>query len=759
MNRCHTTSFASVFFIGCFLAVNAAAGFAEAASREAGDWPFWRGPEYNGISRETGLVERWNPKGGPGSNIRWMREELGSRSTPIVLGDKLYTIVGTEAGEKIVCVNAATGENIWENEFNVWLSDVPKERVGWSSVVGDPETGNVYALGVCGYFQCMDGQTGESLWSVPMHEQFGLLSTYGGRTNFPVIFDDMVIVSAIVIGWGEMAKPAHRFIAFDKLTGDVVWFKGTRLLPYDTTYSSPNLTVLNGQKSMVFGSGDGAVWAMQPRTGLPIWNFQLSRRGLNISPVVVGNRVYSGHSEENTTGNAMGAIVALDGTGHGNITDSHELWSRRELMMGKSSPLVVDEQMFCFDDRAKLHVLNTETGDLVGKKQRIGTMMRASPLYADGKIYAFSANGRWQILRPDDKRGVKVLQKGKLPAGQECHGSPICAQGRIYVPTTHMLYCLEDPEQEHGRTPIPEAAEEVSANDNPQATHVQIVPAEILMMPGKERQFAVRLFNSHGQLLPVTSAEFSLEGPGEISASGLYTAPSVAEHVAVTVRAQVDGIEGQARIRVVPSLPWKFDFENVAINPRTQTGEPSITWVGARYRHAIRRESENQFMVKVTTIPKGTRSRCWFGHPHMHDYTIQADVRGAIKNNKMPDIGIIAQGYTLDLHGAHQRLQIRTWGTQLRMASEVKFPWKPETWYTMKFRAALENDQAVLKAKIWPKDQAEPENWILEATDPFPNRSGSPGLFGNAKDAELYLDNIVVFDNAKGLSENSKSTQ
>ena len=63
---------------------------------------------------------------------------------------------------------------------------MPAERVGWSCCVGDPDTGHVYAMGVCGYFQCLDGETGKTLWSHSLNEEFGLLSTYGGRTNVPV---------------------------------------------------------------------------------------------------------------------------------------------------------------------------------------------------------------------------------------------------------------------------------------------------------------------------------------------------------------------------------------------------------------------------------------------------------------------------------------------------------------------------------------------------------------------------------------------
>jgi outer membrane protein assembly factor BamB len=270
------------------------------------------------------LADQWDPRGGEGSNVVWKRADLAGRSTPIVLNGRLYTIVrsnpGTpEEGEKVVCVDAATGEDIWENKFNVYLSDVPDTRVGWSSCVGDPETGNIYALGVCGYFQCLDGETGKTLWSHSLHEEYGLLSTYGGRTNVPVLFEDLVIISAVVIGWGDMAKPAHRFLAFDKKTGKLVWFEGTRLLPYDTTYSTPTVAVINGQAALVFGSGDGALWALQPRTGKPIWKYQFSRRGLNVSPLVSGDRVYAGHSEENIDDTTMGSLVAIDPQAEGMI--------------------------------------------------------------------------------------------------------------------------------------------------------------------------------------------------------------------------------------------------------------------------------------------------------------------------------------------------------------------------------------------------------------------------------------------------------
>ncbi|MCE9603416.1 MAG: hypothetical protein K8U03_00775 [Planctomycetia bacterium] len=103
------------------------------------DWPNWRGPEQNGISRETGLPAEWDFDG---TNLLWKSTELATRSTPIVMNGKLYTLARSnpethKEGEKVICADAATGKILWENKFNVFLSDVPAERVAWGVVVDE----------------------------------------------------------------------------------------------------------------------------------------------------------------------------------------------------------------------------------------------------------------------------------------------------------------------------------------------------------------------------------------------------------------------------------------------------------------------------------------------------------------------------------------------------------------------------------------------------------------------------------------------
>jgi hypothetical protein len=202
------------------------------------------------------------------------------------------------------------------------------------------------------------------------------------------------------------------------------------------------------------------------------------------------------------------------------------------------------------------------------------------------------------------------------------------------------------------------------------------------------------------------------------------------------VTAKLGELSSTARIRVIPRLPWNFDFSDKQV--------PS-TWIGAAYRHQPKEVDGEPMLVKVSTIPKGTRSQSWMGPTDLHDYTIQADFFANEKTGKTPDMGLINQRYTLVMNSS-QELQIRSWTSrlELRFAKTIQFPWKANSWYTMKFQSENTNGKAVLKGKVWLRGQSEPEGWTIEAADETPNTTGSPGMFGNASDADFYIDNVQV---------------
>ena len=173
---------------------------------QANDWAHWRGPEHTGVSRETGLPDTWSAD--PKENLVW-KAPHGGRSTPIVQNGRVYIInvagSGVTTQERVMCFDADTGAVVWEHKFNVFLTDIVADRVGWTHVVGDPETGNVYAHGVQGLLFCFN-RDGKVLWSHSLTEEYGRVAGYGGRLASPIVDGDLVILSMLNASWGELAS-------------------------------------------------------------------------------------------------------------------------------------------------------------------------------------------------------------------------------------------------------------------------------------------------------------------------------------------------------------------------------------------------------------------------------------------------------------------------------------------------------------------------------------------------------------------------
>ncbi|HVT28077.1 MAG TPA: PQQ-binding-like beta-propeller repeat protein [Lacipirellulaceae bacterium] len=734
------------------------------------DWPNWRGPQQNRASTEKNLVEKWDPAGGPGSNLLWRKKEYAGRCTPIVMRGKLYMIVHDQPdtpdeGEKVVCADAVTGKPIWEHRMNVYLSDVPADRAGWSSCVGDPDTGRIYAQSVCGYFCCLEGDSGKLIWDHSLHEEYGLISTFGGRTNFPLVFEDNVITSAVVVGWGDKPKwgrfalPAHRFMCFDKATGELRWISGTNISPYDTTFSTPTILPIGGRQQMIFCSGDGGVWSLQPRTGKPIWGYPFGRAGINISPLVTPEgRVFASQDCENTFGPGRGSVVALDGTESGDLTGK-ELWRKLEIMAGFSSPVMLNNRLYVVDNSAKLFIFDPETGHIIATKKLANTMRGTgvegpTPLVADGKIYMVTGGGQWFVLKPTEN-SVRILDKIRL-SNEFCDASPIVSHGRFYITTSEAMYCVGNRDQQPQADPLPPERKEAGNSDDKVAT-VQVVPFDVVLSPGEKQKYSVRLFNAAGQQVKkqpkAGEFEFSVDGPGDIGKNGLYEAPTDKKHQCALVRCVVDDVVGTARIRIVPPLPWKFDFDHVTDVP--------LTWLGGRVRWQVRGKEGDKYIAKKTVLPTpkdpnnklGTRSYLWMGPISLSNYTIQADVllkEHEVENgpSKMPEVGLIDSGYELLIRPARHILLLNSWlASDYRQYKNADFRPGADQWYTLKLSVIPEGDKATIRGKIWPRGQREPANWTVEMEDAKPNLHGTPGIYGLSSDAEIYLDNLQVTPN------------
>jgi outer membrane protein assembly factor BamB len=345
----------------------AALAFLCPAAATARDWYQWRGPEQNGVSRETNLPDKWTPDG---ENVLWTAP-FGGMSSPVVMKGRVYTLgrtgeekpsgttaVGPRTQETVVCLDANTGQKVWEHRMNMTQTEVPVHRLGWSNPVGDPASGRIYVLGSQCNLICFEGETGKVVWQRQMTEEFGMISTFGGRTPSPAIDEDQVFIGGVAFGWGDNARSGYRVFAFDKTTGELNWTSTTGGLPVDSPYQTPVITVIEGQKQLVIGSGDGGVYGFQPRTGKKLWGHQVSKRGINASPLVDGARVYVCTGEVNIDNSFNGTVRCIDVAGG----KPKELWRKDGIEAGFASPTIADGVFYVVDNKGKVHALDAMSG-------------------------------------------------------------------------------------------------------------------------------------------------------------------------------------------------------------------------------------------------------------------------------------------------------------------------------------------------------------------------------------------------------------
>ena len=707
----------------------------------AEEWTDWRGPTHDGVSGETELVSSWSLEG---ENLLWRVDFIG-RSTPVVLDGQACVIgrVGTtvDRQEVVACYDAETGRKNWEHLFPVYNTSVPFNRVGWPSLAADPETGNIYAHGVAGQLTAFD-RTGKILWSHFLTEEYGRLSGYGGRTQTPLVDGDQLILSSVSSGWGEHAAPRHRYFSFDKRTGAVLWIATPGGMPYDmNSQSVPIVAEIGGRRLLVAGDADGWIYALDVATGEKVWGFQLSRRGINSNVVVSGDRVFVSHSEENIDDGLMGRLVCIDGTGKGDVTKTNEVWRVNELEAGYSSPTHHGGKLYVVDNGANLHAIDEATGHVIWNFS-LGTVGKGSPVWADGKIYVTEVNGRFHVVEPGPE-GARQLDLDVLHVASgryaEIYGSPAIAYGRIFFATENGLFCLGKKGRPIPKQTAPRAAVPAAGEGEPAL--VRVVPAEVLIRPDESASFELRAFDAKGRPLGVRNAEWKLTGLAGTIEGGTFKAGG-AKPQAGTVGATLGALTASARVRVVPALPWADDFESYA------AGQSPPTWVGAPKKFEVKEHEGNKVLAKLFRDTGVLRNETYLGPSTLRNYTIEADVMGGGKGKRLTDVGLIANGYQMDMSGNHQRLELSAWQAEDRIKAEAPFAWEMGRWYHMKLRVDVKNGTGLVRGKVWPKEAQEPAEWTITAEDPYPVASGSPGLTGYSP-ADILYDNLKVTENER----------
>jgi outer membrane protein assembly factor BamB len=710
-------------------------------------WAEWRGPQRDGTSAETNLPERWSPSG---ENVAWSLP-FGGRSTPVVFGNRLYLQTTTTGAtsttqERLVAVDTDSGKVVWEKRLSLYMSDVPQGRAAWASPAVDPSTGNIYMFTVAAELVAF-APDGKVIWERSLPEEYGAITTHGGRTTSPIIEGDKVILNALIQNWGpDLGRPGNRYFAFDKATGRTIWVSSPQARHYDTNYSTPIVHTVNGQRLLMVGGTDGVFHALQVNTGKPVWNIEVSKRAILNSPLYRDNVMYITHGEENIDTTTMGMVAAVDATGSGALTKSAFKWITHGFMPTFSSPVMDKERLYSVDNGAILGAFDLASGKELWTKT-LGTLQKSSPVLADGKLYIGTENGKFYILRPS-ATGVEVLDEDLIgqPANPEpILASPAVSDGRIYVVTyppvsdikgsAGHLYAIGK-----RQLPKPNGIVPGAAPPSTQAVaQVQVFPHEAILDPNGKQAYTLKLYDAQGNFIraePAANAKWEVEGlQGTVAADGTLTvsAPS-----AGFVKATVGGVSGQARVRVIPPLPWTYDFDGA---------KAPMPWWTANSKTTIGTGDNAGVLVRPRDDTVGRRAKLFMGRPDWANYTVEADVKGVEARRQRGDAGLINQRYGLVLFGNAQKLELHPWQAADEMTVQVPFKWDVNTWYRMKLRVDNQKDgTALVRGKVWKVGDPEPSAWTIQKVDRIPHLKGAPGIYGDGI-SDVFVDNLRVYRN------------
>jgi outer membrane protein assembly factor BamB len=378
---------------------------------QAGDWPRWRGPNFDGISQETGWVAQW-PAEGP-KRLWEASVGIGYASFSVSQG-RVYTMGNVKNLDTVFCFDAETGRTLWKHEYPCSPTD-PNGYHGTRctpTVDGD----RVYSVSRDGQFFCLDAAQGTVLWSKKFKADFGAEPPKWGYSGSPLVEKDWVLYEVGAAGAGV--------VAFDKKTGRVVWKKGND----SAGYSSLVPFTANGERLLaVFPSAQFVVRRMKDgsEVGRVPWKTDY---GVNAAtPIIAGNRIFI------SSGYGYGcALLEVQAGG------LKEVWRNKSMRNHVNSCVLWQGYLYGFDN-SDLKCLDFQTGDVKWSEKRFG---KGSLMLADGKLILYSQSGKLATAEPSPD-GYKEIASAPVLAGKDTWAVPVLANGRIYCRSLDKMVCLD----------------------------------------------------------------------------------------------------------------------------------------------------------------------------------------------------------------------------------------------------------------------------------------------------------------------------
>ena len=385
----------------------------------ANSWPWWRGPEANGVSPDLHAPLRWSES----DNVLWKSKVPGrGHSSPIIWGDKVFVTSADETvnTQTVLCYDRKTGGLVWctpvHQDGFVRISSLNTHASATPACDGERVLAtflNRDALWVSAL-----GMEGELLWQT---EAGPFVSVHGGGPS-PAVYGPYVFVNGDNKEYGFVA-------ALSRMTGELVW-RTDRATYHHGSYATPVVASLAGRPQLLL-TGLGRTTGYDPATGRVLWSCRGPANQTANSVALADPYVFA------CGGDPQRVFLCVRADGDGDVTDTHVLWQTEKEVPNISSPLFYNGRIYAITDYGVASCLDAMAGDVLWQKRLRGPFF-ASPVASGGHVYVAAKSGTTFVFKDAPQR--TLVAENKLDGS--IYASPAICQGQLFIRSDEALYCI-----------------------------------------------------------------------------------------------------------------------------------------------------------------------------------------------------------------------------------------------------------------------------------------------------------------------------
>jgi outer membrane protein assembly factor BamB len=383
------------------------------AALAADDWPQWRGPNRDGQVSGATIPAVW-PKT---LKQEWKVNVGVGHSSPVLSNGKIYVFARQGEEEVLLCLDQATGKEIWRTSKAVVYNMHPAAQGHGKGPKSTPvvSNGTVCTFGISGVLSCYDAQTGKQKWQREFSKQYSNTSPLYGTAMSPLIDGDRLIAHV-----GGHDKGA--LTAFELETGAVKWSNDAD----GPAYASPILVKLGDVKHVVTFTQKELV-GVDSATGKLLWKLPAKSEYDTNSVTAIA------YKDTLIVAREGQGVTAISLAPSGGSMTPREVWKNTDYEMYMNSPVLQGNQLFGLSVKQKgqFFAIDADTGKSIWQSPgRMGE--NAAILNLGGKVLLLLTNDANLIVQPLSAKGYEPVAQYSV-ASSETWAHPLVIGSRVLV--------------------------------------------------------------------------------------------------------------------------------------------------------------------------------------------------------------------------------------------------------------------------------------------------------------------------------------